>query len=211
MTYPAFNKIPRLEKLRWSITEKIDGTNGLIYICDKAASEPDDVLLAQLNAVWENTDYVVCAGSRSRWLNPGVKGGDNYGFAAWVVTNVEQLIGLLGAGYHYGEWWGRGIQRRYGQEEKRFTLFDPFRYEHLPQADEPDAGGCIISRAPLLASGTGTEVFELALTSAIKRLRRFSVAAPDFLGPEGVVVRIGDSLHKVIINDGPKELSRDGA
>ena len=210
MTYPAFKKIPRLERLRWSITEKIDGTNGLVYIVDKETFNPDDVLLAQLNSCWENTAWVVCAGSRSRWLN-STSAGDNYGFCKWVAANADQLISLLGPGYHYGEWWGQGIQRRYGQEEKRFTLFDPFRYEHLPQAGEPDAGGCIISRAPLLARGTGTEVFELALTSAIERLRRFSVAAPDFLGPEGVVVRIGDSLHKVIINDGPKEASRDGA
>ncbi|MCJ7726507.1 MAG: hypothetical protein MUP76_09000, partial [Acidimicrobiia bacterium] len=48
----------------------------------------------------------------SRWITPEV---DNYGFARWVKDHEEELRTGLGAGLHFGEWWGQGIQRRYGQ------------------------------------------------------------------------------------------------
>ena len=211
MTYPAFKKIPRLEKLHWSITEKIDGTNGLVYIVDKETFNPDDVLLAQLNSCWENTAWVVCAGSRSRWLN-STSAGDNYGFCKWVAANADQLISLLGPGYHYGEWWGQGIQRGYGQLEKRFSLFTPQRYPHIPQAGSPDAGGCIVSTCPLLFYGTRPGSLSDTVDIAEANLRlNGSWAAAGYANPEGLVVYLGGTLHKVIINDGPKEASRDGA
>jgi hypothetical protein len=34
----------------------------------------------------------------------------------------------LGPGRHFGEWWGAGIQRRYGLTEKRFSLFNVTRW-----------------------------------------------------------------------------------
>lgn len=93
-----FQKIPRLSR-ECVVTEKIDGTNGCIYI-------------------GEDGEFLV--GSRSRWITPDT---DNFGFARWAYEREEDLR-KLGIGRHYGEWWGSGIQRGYGLKEKRFSLFN---------------------------------------------------------------------------------------
>ncbi len=61
-------------------------------------------------------------GSRTRWITAQ---DDNHGFARWVEGNKQELL-KLGAGRHFGEWWGSGIQRGYGLQkgEKRFSLFN---------------------------------------------------------------------------------------
>lgn len=97
--FKAFQKIPRYSR-EVVITEKIDGTNGVICVNDTG----DDLI----------------AGSRSRWITPT---DDNAGFAKWVEANKAELL-TLGPGLHYGEWWGPGIQRGYGLKEKRFSLFN---------------------------------------------------------------------------------------
>ncbi len=79
-SFPAFPSIPRLKR-QSTITEKIDGTNGLIFISDEG---------------------VIRAGSRNRWITPG---DDNYGFARWVDEHKAELANL-GPGHHYGEYWG---------------------------------------------------------------------------------------------------------
>lgn len=93
-----FGKIPRLSR-ECFITEKIDGTNGVIYI-------------------GEEGEFLV--GSKSRWLD---EHNDNHGFYKWAMENKSELI-KLGVGLHHGEWWGCGIQRGYGLKEKRFSLFN---------------------------------------------------------------------------------------
>ena len=107
--FKEWPKMPRLFDTKIVISEKIDGTNGLIYIDEQGN---------------------IKAGSRTQWIYPKrfhVKGDnsklDNYGFATWVDNNQEALIKLLGPGYHYGEWWGQGIQRRYDMDRKVFSLF----------------------------------------------------------------------------------------
>lgn len=101
--FKPWDKISRYNKETFVITEKIDGTNGVIFV--GAGGE-------------------ILAGSRNRWLNPGA---DNFGFAKWVEENRDDLLSL-GEGYHYGEWYGLGIQRGYGLEEKRFALFNTGRW-----------------------------------------------------------------------------------
>lgn len=103
-----FEKISRLSR-ECIVTEKIDGTNGTIYI-------------------GEDGEFLV--GSRSRWITPD---NDNYGFAKWAYEHKHELL-ELGPGWHRGEWWGLGIQRGYGLKEKRFSLFNTSRWneEHLP-------------------------------------------------------------------------------
>ncbi len=98
-----FPKIARLAR-EIIVTEKIDGTNGVVYIGE---------------------DGEVLAGSRSQWLI----GSDNHGFAKWVQEHTAELR-QLGPGRHYGEWWGSGIQRGYGlpKGEKRFSLFNVSRW-----------------------------------------------------------------------------------
>ena len=92
-----FKEFPKMA--RWSreviITEKIDGSNASIYI-------------------GENDEFLT--GSRTRWINPD---DDNFGFSRWAHENKEELL-KLGSGIHFGEWWGCGIQRKYGLSEKRF-------------------------------------------------------------------------------------------
>jgi hypothetical protein len=104
MEFREFKKIPRLSR-EIIITEKIDGTNGVI-------------------AIGDNGEFQV--GSRSRWIEPG-KQTDNAGFAEWAYSNKNELM-KLGSGYHYGEWWGQKIQRGYELKEKRFSLFNVSRW-----------------------------------------------------------------------------------
>src|SRR3990167_8632027 len=98
MDFTPFDKIARLSR-ECTITEKIDGTNACIYIGD---------------------DGTFLTGSRTRWITPQ---DDNFGFARWAEEHKAELLGL-GAGLHNGEWWGAGIQRKYGQNRKRFSLFN---------------------------------------------------------------------------------------
>jgi hypothetical protein len=109
--YPKFQKIARLRR-ECIITEKIDGTNALIWI-------------------GENGEFRT--GSRTRWITPE-KGCDNAGFSVWAHEHKEELL-QLGPGHHYGEWWGQGIQRGYDLTEKRFSLFNVGRWENavLPE------------------------------------------------------------------------------
>lgn len=87
-----------------TITEKIDGTNACVVIYDGKVS----------------------AQSRKRMITPD---DDNYGFARWVYDNAGVLMDTLGFGYHYGEWFGEGIQKNpLGIEGKRFALFHATKY-----------------------------------------------------------------------------------
>src|ERR1700744_5037408 len=97
MTEPEFKPWPKTPRYfrDITITEKIDGTNAAIGIQPVAGS-----------------DYpMVYAQSRKRIIT---KDDDNYGFARWVYDNCETLVEDLGYGLHFGEWWGKGIQRSYG-------------------------------------------------------------------------------------------------
>lgn len=111
LKFEKFPKIPRING-KCTITEKIDGSNGLI-----AFNEEGEMLV----------------GSRKRQIYPeihmlGYKGSDNFGFAQWAYKYKEELFEFLGKGYHYGEWAGQGIQRGYGLREKRFFLFNTKRF-----------------------------------------------------------------------------------
>lgn len=155
MNLPEFRPFAKIARLNRDVvvTEKLDGTNALVYIA------VDGVTIA--------------AGSRSRWITPEA---DNFGFARWVDANREALL-ALGPGSHYGEWWGAGIQRRYGLTEKRFSLFNVGRWnaENVPAC---------CSVVPTLATGPlGSSVAE-----SLRRLEGGSVAAPGFDKPEGIVV-----------------------
>lgn len=154
----VFEAFPKLYRLRRGIciTEKIDGTNAQVCISEDLS--------------------VVRAGSRSRWITPE---DDNYGFARWVAEHAEELK-ALGPGRHYGEWWGQGIQRRYGMTEKRFSLFNTGRW----LTNEARPACCHV--VPLLYAGPNTDA---AIDAALEDLRvNGSKAAPGFAKPEGVVV-----------------------
>lgn len=158
MTTPEFLEFPKIARLAREIivTEKIDGSNGVIYV-----GEDGDVV----------------AGSRSQWLI----GSDNFGFAKWVQEHKDELR-TLGAGRHYGEWWGSGIQRGYGlpKGEKRFSLFNTSKW-----SDDALRPSCC-HVVPVLHVG----IFSTqAIQDCLDDLRtRGSRAAPGFMKPEGVVI-----------------------
>lgn len=102
----AWPKIPRVKDNVVTITEKIDGTNACVII--------------------QNGEIIGCQ-SRKRIIKVG---DDNYGFAAWVDRNKEDLA-LLGDGHHYGEWAGPGIQGNpHALEARTFFLFNSYRWAH---------------------------------------------------------------------------------
>jgi len=174
---PEFQEFPKMARLTREaiITEKIDGTNAQILITENAE---------------------ILAGSRTRWLTLD---NDNFGFAKWVKENEDEII-KLGAGRHFGEWWGNGIQRGYGlpKGEKRLSLFNVRRWalcgtepQRIPMADPrvekyqemlPECIGLV----PILYRG----IFDTAkVDEVITDLKtNGSYASEGFMNPEGVVV-----------------------
>lgn len=170
LEFTPFNKIARLRR-NCVITEKIDGTNAQVCIVD-SLGPIENAVAARYPGNGAPGQYML-AGSRSRYVVPS---DDNYGWAAWVQKNAEDLWSL-GVGHHYGEWWGAGIQRRYAMTEKRFSLFNVNRWS----IDRP---GCC-SVVPVLYRGLFTSD---AVQNAVNVLQNFgSMAAPGFMKPEGVV------------------------
>lgn len=178
--YPAFAKIPRLFR-DIVVTEKLDGTNGLISIQDITGLWVDHRTVEDQFSYLTVEDRLLAirAGSRNRWLSPTE---DNFGFAQWIGQHAEMLV-ELGPGLHYGEWWGSGIQRGYGltKGEKRFSLFNTGRWN----ADNiPGVPG--LGVVPVLYTGPNDG---WGPTDAAARLRQDgSVASPGFMRPEGIII-----------------------
>jgi hypothetical protein len=150
MEFKEFPKIYRLNR-EVIVSEKIDGTNGCVAISEMGE---------------------VSAQSRSQAITIA---NDNFGFAKWVQENAKELV-RLGPGYHYGEWWGAGIQRRYGQDRKRFSLFNVHRWG----ASRPACCDVV----PVILRGMGWQT----AYAALELLRaNGSFAAPGFSQPEGVI------------------------
>ncbi len=159
--FQAFPKIPRFNR-DVVITEKIDGTNACVVIAE------DD-------GYGGSTDgLIIAAQSRKRIITPEA---DNFGFAAWVKENEEDLK-LLGPGYHYGEWYGKGIQRGYGLDHKRFALFNPDT-KNVPPCCEV---------VPVLTRTTANRLNAEIHTSLCMLRDAGSAAVPQFLNPEGIVI-----------------------
>jgi RNA ligase len=168
MDFVSFPKMARLSR-EVIVTEKIDGTNAQIFIGE---------------------DGAFLTGSRTRWITPE---DDNFGFARWAHKHRDELM-QLGPGRHFGEWWGSGIQRRYGLPEKRFSLFNAARWA------EGRPACCHV--VPVLYRGDFSTV---AIEGALAMLKaNGSVAAPGFMRPEGVVV-----FHVAAQTGFKKTLERD--
>lgn len=171
MEFVEFPKMARLSR-EVIVTEKIDGTNAAVVVADGA----------------------VYAQSRSRIITPA---DDNFGFAAWVAEHADELAAGLGPGRHFGEWWGAGIQRRYGLSEKRFSLFNATRWadgepQPIPSLDpraepkmqqKPPACCHVV---PVLWRGNYDALDVQHLLRMLAETG--SSAAPGFMKPEGLVV-----------------------
>jgi hypothetical protein len=131
-------------------------------------------------------DDRILVGSRTRWITPQ---DDNYGFARWVFEN-EAEIRKLGYGTHFGEWWGQGIQRKYGLTEKRFSLFNVSRWTSEYNVAGNGSTQCnevpLCHVVPILYKG----LFNTSIVNdmLVVLLTQGSKAASNFMNPEGVVV-----------------------
>jgi len=179
--FEPFPKLSRLSR-KIVITEKLDGTNAQVIVTD---------------------DGRVLAGSRTRLITPG---DDNFGFARWVEDHKDELAKALGFGRHFGEWWGAGIQRRYDQKEKRFSLFNTTRWNAALVELPP-----FLSVVPVLYEG----MFDTRVVDETLRALEVggSVAAPGFMKPEGVVVfhEASHTLFKKTIGDDGHKGAQAGA
>lgn len=196
--FQGFPKIPRFNR-DIIITEKIDGTNAQILITEGGQ---------------------IFAGSRKRWITPEK---DNYGFAAWVQEHQDELLGL-GPGRHFGEWWGQGINRKYGLDHKRFSLFNVnrwrsidnsrFRLTKMEKGEEVEIElvyppSCcwvvpILYVGPWDTPNTIPGEERTAIEEATFDLRlRGSRVAPGFMQPEGVVIfhTASNHLYKVTLEN----------
>lgn len=184
--FQGFGKIQRLYDSAKGviITEKLDGTNAAIHVRD---------------------GRVVGIQSRKRLITPE---DDNFGFARWVTDNAEALADVLGDGLHFGEWYGKGIQRGYGIDEKRFALFNVARWEGIHDARVPQ-----LESVPVLFNGS---IEDDGLDGAVSVATTFletqgSLVNPKFRNFEGIVVHFRDSgsSFKHIVNaPGSKKRTR---
>lgn len=145
------------------ITEKVDGTHAVIRFDDNGG--------------------IVCQ-SKSRIITPE---SDNFGFAGWAHRNQDKLFEYLGPGIHRGEWWGNGIQRKYGLTHKRFSLFNAVKFKDTVVADIPEIDDqADLAVVPLLYIG---EFDQEMILDLLYELRDYgSLAAPGFDKPEGVMI-----------------------
>lgn len=230
--YPKYKPIPRLHR-DVVLTEKVDGSNGLIHVIDlttegidEASSvayvDGDHVQRVIEGASIYGTDqmgkkYLIRAGSRNRWLSTEK---DNFGFCAWVMANADALT-ALGPGYHYGEWFGLGIQTGYGLDKKRFALFnvakwydprDPRTHTSTFEDNFPKAKPCpsVVTVVPVISVVDGKHL-NAEVDKALHTLEsEGSFIAPGFMKPEGVVVfhAAAGVLFKATIHNDEKPKSQ---
>lgn len=198
--FVGYPKIPRLTR-DMIVTEKLDGTNAQIFITfdpqdvrqDLPGLQPAAIVLSEVGPMY------LFAGSRKRWITPS---DDNFGFAAWVAENCVELV-QLGPGRHFGEWYGRGIQRGYGLTERRFALFNTSRW------NESNIPSCC-SVVPVLMEGTfDTRLIDIC----VDQLRKNgSVAVPGYPNPEGVIVyhKASDTLFKKTLENDESPKTKNG-
>ncbi len=194
--FHKYFKIPRIENETFTISEKIDGSNGLIYVHH-----------ARFDDVKKGVDRsYILAGSRSKWLiDDGSKTWDNHGFGSWVEENEEDLYSL-DEGYHYGEWYGKGINRGYGLLDKRFMLFNYGRYaEKLRLADS----GLLFNMPTKVQVETVfhhnvkfEQLFQIIAEVRYHLTHDGSKHVQGYIKPEGLIVRseLSGKLWKVIID-----------
>jgi hypothetical protein len=188
---PEFKGFPKLARLfrTMTITEKIDGTNAAVVIQASTLAGSEATSRTFYDS---DTGLGIWCQSRKRVIKPG---DDNYGFAAWVQEHGNELL-TLGEGYHYGEWWGGGIQRNYGldKDDKRFSLFN------TSLEDVPDCVG----QVPILHTGAFDQI--AVEVSLMELYSHGSAAVPGFMNAEGVVVYHHHSRRsfKVTLDDEDK-------
>jgi hypothetical protein len=189
------------------ITEKIDGTNAAVLIHEypfgfHAEAQPWDGKIVKIVLGPDNPEtglpdheYTVSAQSRKRLITPT---DDNAGFAQWVWDNADHLVATLGIGAHFGEWWGKGIQRQYGKDRRIFSLFNTSRWGDI-LAFDPDPHGLAV--VPVLYEGPMSEDQIFITLDGLKTYG--SEASPGYLNPEGIIIfhKAANSVFKVLLEN----------
>lgn len=188
--FEAFPKLTRFSH-GWTITEKLDGTNGQIWIVphdemNNAHYEGEDLVVPVPEGALDYVDdHFIFAGSRNRFIGLGKK--DPHGFGKFVHDNAKALVETLGPGRHFGEWVGKGIgPRGYNLDEKVFALFNVNRWEDVELPNR-------VTVVPRLADGYMDNPSQRVLDSLNELKEGGSAFAPGFMNPEGIVMHHGPS------------------
>lgn len=214
-TFGEFKKwgsTPRFHK-GLHITEKLDGTNGGLSVeivghedmsWHYSGQVPEDATYVT-HRTEDGSDpgfgYLVRAQSRKRIITPG---NDNFGFAKWVWDNAEALANTLGMGYHYGEWYGEGIQKNPLAVKGRYwALFNTWHWARPENALRLSLSGVQgLTHVPVLhdESRDGPATWE-TIPAVLDRLRALGSLADGYMshplahkmdyhveGPEGIIV-----------------------
>lgn len=188
---------------------------------DKLKNEQDIVRARSLSVfsfetVKEDEGTIhVLAGSRNRYLSVEK---DNFGFARYAHAFGEYLYGALGVGQHFGEWYGAGIQRRYGLEHKRFALFDARRWKDFGDPEKGHTNEPFMNVSPVDYLGVPqlsvVPTLHVGPVHSVESIRTVygalraggSKAVPGFDKPEGIVVHFTafDQLVKITDAEQPK-------
>lgn len=195
ITFQSWPKIARLDNEQMIVSEKLDGTNA----CIQFQPPTDGPGPRGAEKMYEpGTAYVFAAQSRSRLITPDK---DNAGFATWVHANHASLFADLGYGIHFGEFWGSGIQRRYGMDRKVFSLFNTHRWE----AKRGHFATENLDVVPLLWTGP---VDIAQIQEEYNQLRWNGSRATTFDNPEGIVVYLTATGVSWKLTDAPSGPSK---
>jgi hypothetical protein len=183
--FTGFSKIPRFSR-EVCVTEKIDGSNASILI---------------------DQDGTFLTGSRTRWITLQ---DDNFGFSRWAHDHKDELVAGLGPGRHFGEWWGAGIQRKYGLKEKRLSLFNVERWVlHGQEPKQILTGDPRITKmqgvlppcvglVPVIVQGSMDDINAMVEYAMGVLTTQGSLAVPGWPNPEGIVIyhKAGNHSYK---------------
>lgn len=170
--FKAYPKMGRFSR-EVIVTEKCDGTNAQVCI---------------------TRDGQFMVGSRTRWITPE---NDNYGFAKWAMEHKDELM-TLGAGRHFGEWMGAGIQRNYGIREKRWLMFNVTQFCLHTEEPQPIPTGdpvnvkmqsrlpACVGLVPILWRGNMDDLNVPFIMDDLKT--NGSRIVPHYQNPEGIVI-----------------------
>jgi RNA ligase len=207
--FTPFPKISRLFR-PVVITEKIDGTNAAVVVSPVSPYNHDDEEVVGPGIIINTNDHkmdgfqplYVYAQSRKQVISPDK---DNFGFATWVREHARELAVGLGEGVHFGEWWGSGIQRKYGLDEKRFSLFNVKKWGGNDYNDDGTRRPECCHIVPVLLELEKFNSHDVRV--ALDDLAVLgSSAAPGFMDPEGIVTyhAASNRLFKTTIKDDEK-------
>jgi len=187
-----FERFPSLTRFShdWTITEKLDGTNAAVVVDALAGSEDfywEDKAIAVVDGLY------VFAQSRTKLITPG-KSTDNHGFARYVQDNAEEIVAKLGEGRHFGEWVGKGINKRhYNLTEKQFALFNVNRWNGADLPKQMTVVPSLLVNSYLDNPGHYAVEFLNLLKEKGSFFGPRNEDGTGFMNPEGVVMYHGPS------------------